>query len=57
MSNKQGDARSVTLDRSKLLGFDQLPPRSDGSLPRPSGLAKVGAKRPRRSPATPQSTD
>jgi hypothetical protein len=57
MSNKQGDARSVTLDRSKLLGFDQLPPRSDGSLPKPSRLAKVGAKRPRRSPGTPQSTD
>jgi hypothetical protein len=57
MSNTRNRTRPVTLDRSKLLGFDQLPRQRDGSLPTPSRLVKVGAKRPSRAPSTPQSTD
>jgi hypothetical protein len=44
MSNTRSHTRPVRLDRSKLLGFDQLPT---------SRLTKVGEKGIRRSPSTP----
>lgn len=54
MSNARSGSRSVMLDRSKLLGFDQLPPQGDGSLPSTSRLTKIGEKRARGTPSTPE---
>jgi hypothetical protein len=53
MSNTRSHTRPVRLDRSKLLGFDQLPQQSNGSPSATSRLTKVGEKGIRRSDSTP----